>query len=85
MGPALFYRMPFPDQNNLLQLIWLEKPYLFYGIKWAYLTMLFSTPYIGFSLLFSLGYIFVVRHEARDRVRQAASVPGGGRPRQVVS
>ena len=52
-----------PDQNNLLQFILLEKPYLFYGIKWAYVTLLFSTPYIGFSLMFSLGYIFVVRRE----------------------
>ncbi len=53
-GTALFYRIPFQDQNNLLQLVLIEKPYLFYGIKWAYIGMLFSTPYIGFSLVFSL-------------------------------
>src|SRR5712664_4239284 len=63
-GTALFYRMPFPDENNLFQLVWLAKPYLFYGIKWAYIAMLFSTPYIGFSLVLSLFYIFVVRQEA---------------------
>src|ERR1700680_345190 len=62
-GTVLFYRMPFPAQNNLLQFVWLEKPYLFYGIRWAYTLMMFSTPYIGFSLVFSLAYIFVVRRE----------------------
>src|SRR5216683_8320230 len=60
-GTALFYRMPFQDQNSLLQLVLFERPYLFYGIKWAYTAMLFSTPYIGFSLVFSLAYIFVLR------------------------
>src|SRR5207302_1617085 len=50
--------------NSLLQLVLLQRPFLFYAIKWAYITMLFSTPYIGFSLACSLAYIFVVRHEA---------------------
>jgi hypothetical protein len=63
LGLVFFYRMPFPDQNNLLQLILLERPYLFYGIKWAYVIMLFSTPYIGLSLTLSLAYIFIVRKE----------------------
>jgi hypothetical protein len=52
-GTALFYRMPFPDENSLLQLVWLAKPSLFLAIKWAYVAMLFSTPYIGFSLVLS--------------------------------
>jgi hypothetical protein len=64
VGTALFYRMPFPGQNNLLGLIALQTPYLFYGIKWTYTLMLFSTPYIGFSLVFSLAYIFVVKQQA---------------------
>ncbi|PYR50579.1 MAG: hypothetical protein DMF89_08730 [Acidobacteria bacterium] len=38
-----------------------EKPYLFYGIKWTYVAMVFATPYVGFSLLSSLAYIFIVR------------------------
>jgi len=61
VGMTLFYRMPFPAEDSLLQLIRLQKPYLFHGIEWVYVTMLFSTPYIGFWLLFSLAYIFVVR------------------------
>ena len=60
-GLALFFRMPFPEENDLLQLVLLQNPYLFYGIKWAYLAMLFTTPYIAASLLFSLAYIFLPR------------------------
>src|SRR5436309_2459914 len=58
VGLALLSCLPFPDENSLLQLVRLEAPSLFYGIKWTYLTLLFTTPYIGFSLLFSLAYIF---------------------------
>jgi hypothetical protein len=65
LGWVLFHEMPFPEQNNLLQLVLLERPYLFYGIKWTYVAMLFTSPYIGFSLVFSLAYIFVVRDAAR--------------------
>src|SRR5947208_1961269 len=71
-GAALWVRMPFPDENSLLQLILLNKPYLFYGIKWTYLMMLFTTPYIGLSLLFSLVYIFTPR--------KTESAPGGKLP-----
>ena len=61
VGLALFYRAPFPEQNPLLQFILLQKSQLFFGIKYAYLVMLFTTPYIGFSVLFSLLYIFGAR------------------------
>jgi len=58
-GLSAFYRMPLPDQDPLLQLVFLEKPYLYYAIKYAYIAMLFSTPYFAFSVVFSLAYIFV--------------------------
>jgi hypothetical protein len=63
VGLALLFRMPFPNENALLQLVWLEKPYLFYTLKWTYVAMLFTTPYIVGSLLFSVTYIFVPRPE----------------------
>src|SRR5439155_25325259 len=61
IGLALSFWMPFPAENDLLQVVLLQKPYLCYGIKWAYLAMLFTTPYIAASLLFSLAYIFLPR------------------------
>src|ERR1051326_7709326 len=63
-GLAVWQRVPFPDENNLLQLILLTRPYLFYVVKSAYFVMLFTTPYIGASFLFSLIYIFVPREPA---------------------
>ncbi len=74
-GVIAMERMPFPDQNALLQLVLLEKPYLFYAIKYAYLGMLFSTPYICLSVLLSLAYIFVVRADPTRRAREAAALP----------
>src|SRR5262245_54636695 len=61
VGVALYLRMPFDDRNDLLQLVLLQKPYLFYALKYAYLGMLFATPYIAASLLFSVLYIFLPR------------------------
>src|SRR2546428_4476801 len=72
-GLALFFPMPFPEENDLLQLVLLEKPYLFYGIKWTYVAMLFTTPYIGASLLFSLAYIFLWRE--RPSAAAGAKLP----------
>jgi len=63
VGLYLFRTWPFPAENDLLQMVLLQKPYLFYGIKYGFVAMLFSTPYIAFSILFSLTYIFVMRRE----------------------
>jgi hypothetical protein len=61
VGLAAFYRLPFAEDDLLLQLVLLQKPAIFYGIKAAYLVMLFSTPYVVVSILFSLTYIFTAR------------------------
>lgn len=55
---------PFPEEHPLLQLLLWHKPYLFYGIKYSYFVMLYSTPYIGLSVIASLAYIFIARQEA---------------------
>jgi hypothetical protein len=61
VGSVGLWRLPFPEDNALLQLMWIERPTLFYGVKVAYLTMLFTTPYIACAILCSVGYIFLVR------------------------
>jgi hypothetical protein len=45
----------------MLLLVAAEKPAILIAVKYAYLAMLFSTPFIGASMLFSLLYIFFVR------------------------
>ena len=74
-GVMSVHRLPFPDENALLQLVLFQKPYLFYGIKYAYLGMLFSTPYILFSVLLSLTYIFVVRQRPRRALAKLPPYP----------
>ena len=44
-------------------MVLLQKPYLYYGMKYGFVAMLFTTPYIAFSILFSFAYIFVVRRK----------------------
>ena len=61
IGTLLSQRFPFPDDNAILQLVGAEKPMIFIAIKYAYQTMLFSTPFIACSMLFSILYIFFVR------------------------
>lgn len=64
VGTLLFVHFPFPQRDDMLTLILLQKPMLFYGLRWTYNAMLFTTPFIGFSMLLSLIYIFVVRRDA---------------------
>src|SRR5215831_12351735 len=72
IGAALYLRVPFENGNDVLQLILLQKPYLFYSIKWAYLAMLFTTPYIATSLLFSVAFILLPR---QGQVHTGAKLP----------
>jgi hypothetical protein len=67
-GYTLFRQWPFPGENDVLQLVWLHKPWLFESIRAAYTAMLFSTPLIAFSSAFALLYIFAVKLEP-DLVR----------------
>jgi hypothetical protein len=46
-------------------MVLLQKLYLFYGIKYGFVAMLFSTPYIAFSILFSFSDIFIVGEKSR--------------------
>lgn len=61
VGLVLFRRYPFPADDGILQMILYQKPWLFESIRWAYAAMLFSTPLIGFSIIFALLFIFAVK------------------------
>ena len=38
VGLYLFRNWPFPAENDLLQMVLLQKPYLFYGIKYGFIS-----------------------------------------------
>jgi TraM recognition site of TraD and TraG len=60
-GMLASYRWPFPEKNSVLHLVELNQPWLFVGIEYSYLVMLYTTPYIALSVLSSLAYIFTGR------------------------
>ena len=63
IGRLALSRWPFPENHALLQLVLWHRAYLFYGLKYAYVAMCFTTPYLILSVVASLAYIFVVRGE----------------------
>ena len=71
-GLVLAYRWPWPMDNALLELIRLERMWLYSAIKYAYMGMLFTTPCIVISVLFSLASIFL---ERPGRTRPLAKLP----------
>jgi len=78
-GTLLYFKMPWPvtvalvpqDWNRyFLRLIALRDPWTYASLKASYHVMLFTTPYIGYSFLFSALYIFTLRPR-RPRKPQA--------------
>jgi len=66
-GMTLYFRVPFPEGNVFLQVIALRSPSAFGVLKYSYDFFLFSTPYIGYSLLLSGLYVFALK--AKQRIR----------------
>ncbi|MGC2161512.1 MAG: TraM recognition domain-containing protein [Silvibacterium sp.] len=62
-GIILNSMFPMDTANPLLRLIALERPPIFTGLVWSYGLFLYSTPFLSFSMLFSLLYIHLYRSE----------------------
>lgn len=60
-GMVLYFHMPFPEDNLLLQLVLLRTRMVYLGIRYSYLISLYSTPYIFYSFLLSGIYIAALR------------------------
>ncbi len=59
IGTAALRLYPFPGHDPVLGLIAWHTPHLHEALHWTYTTLLFTTPYILTSVLFSLLYIFI--------------------------
>jgi len=75
VGLVAFFRLPFPEENDLLQMVLWQKPAIFQSIRLAYLAMLFTTPFFGFSIVFSLAYIFLGGRERGNVVIRLPAYP----------
>src|SRR5262245_41385422 len=80
VGTVFLKRYPFPDSDALVQLILQEKPYLFHALRGGWVVMLFSTPALAFSGIFSLVFIFTryERKPGRSELPPYASASASG-------
>jgi hypothetical protein len=60
-GITLYFRWPFPQNDLMLHLISIRAPLIYAGFKYTYTLFLFTTPYIGYSLVLSGLYVFAFR------------------------
>ena len=74
-GGLAFKHWPFPEDHGLLQLVFLHEPMVFIAIKWAYVTMLFTTPFAAFSVVSSLGYIFLAKTHQTPALAKLSTYP----------
>ena len=69
---------PINDMNPLLRLVALEQPRIFHCLIWSYNFFLYSTPFLVFSMLFSLAYVHLYM---RDLQQSAGVLPPYPDPR----
>lgn len=60
-GIVLQSLYPVHEADPLLRLVLLERPRIFYGVIESYNLFLYSTPFLFFSMLFSLLYVHLYR------------------------
>ena len=63
-GVCLYYMRPFPGDQVFLRVIALRAPDAFLSFKYVYYTLLFTTPFLGYSAVLSGLYIFTLRPKA---------------------
>jgi hypothetical protein len=63
-GVVLTGSFPLNTANSFLHLIALERPPVFHGLVWSYNLFLYSTPFLVFSMIFSLLYVHLYRTES---------------------
>jgi len=65
-GIALRSLYPINNTDPMLRIIALERPAVFHGLVWSYNLFLFSTPFLVFSVLFSLAYVHLYTPDQRQ-------------------
>jgi hypothetical protein len=74
-GMTLYFRVPFPEGIIFLRVMALRSPSAFEVLKYSYTLFLFSTAYIGHSVVFSGLYIFALKAKQRIRARRLPLFP----------
>jgi hypothetical protein len=74
-GITLYFRWPFPENDLMLHLISIRAPLIYIGFKYTYTLFLFTTPYIGYSLILSGLYVFALRPKRRIKPMPLPAYP----------
>jgi hypothetical protein len=74
-GMLLYIKMPFPEGNLFFELMFLWARPVFLGFKYSYIVFLYTTPYIGYSVLLSGLYIFALKIPQRIRPGRLPAYP----------
>jgi hypothetical protein len=74
-GIVLQSLYPFHDDNPLLRLMALKQPAIFHAIMESYNLFLYSTPFLLFSILFSLAYVHFYAPQLHEIAGQLPSYP----------
>jgi hypothetical protein len=74
-GMTLYFRVSFPDDNIFLQVMALRSPSIFCFVKYPNTLLLFSTPYVGYSIALSGVYIFTLKAGRRVRASRLPLFP----------
>jgi hypothetical protein len=74
-GVVLYTRTPFPEGNFFFELMFLWARPVFFGFKYSYILFLYTTPYIGYSVLLSGLYIFALKIPHKIRPGRLPAYP----------
>jgi hypothetical protein len=74
-GIVLNTLFPFHTANPLLRLIAYERPPIFNGLVWSYDVFLYTTPFIAFSMIFSLLYVHLYKSKPELAARPLPPYP----------
>lgn len=77
-GIVLQSYFPVREADPVLRLIALERPAIYHALVWSYTFFLYSTPFLAFSVLFSMIYVHFYRPETN---RNAGPLPPYPDPR----
>ncbi len=78
-GITLYFRWPFPENDMMLHLISIRAPLIYAFFKYTYTLFLFTTPYIGYSLVLSGLYVFAFRSNRKVKPMPLPAYPDPSR------
>jgi hypothetical protein len=74
-GMALYFRVPFPEDNLFVRVMEIRSSPAFLFLKYSYTLFLYTTPYIVYSVLLSGIYIFALKATRKTRAGKLPLYP----------